>query len=318
MARLDQLASAKTVAQLGATLGREFTYELLRAIAPMDELELWRSLVQLVRAEVLYQRGALPQATYLFKHALIQEAAYQSLLKSTRQQYHQRIAQVLAAQSPETTATQPELLAHHYTEAALAELAVGYWLQAGERSNARSAFMEAITYCTKGLAVLQTLPGTSARVQRELMLQLALDRALQTAKSLGAPERGQALTRVYELCQQVGDTPQLVTVLGSLASWHRERAEIYTAQEVAAQRLTLAQRQPDVTLLMEAHQGLAMELFFGGASLQPMITCNRPSPLPRANRTARALEASACRWSWCLLYPFSGASCGCWAIPTRP
>jgi predicted ATPase len=218
MARLDQLASAKTVAQLGATLGREFTYELLRAIAPMDELELWRSLVQLVRAEVLYQRGALPQATYLFKHALIQDAAYQSLLKSTRQQYHQRIVQVLAAQFPETTATQPELLAHHYTEAALAELAVGYWLQAGERSNARSAFMEAITHCTKGLAVLQTLPGTSARAQRELMLQLVLDRALQTVKSLGAPERGQALTRAYELCQQVGDTPQLVTVLGSLAS----------------------------------------------------------------------------------------------------
>src|SRR5262249_3108526 len=96
MARLDQLASAKAVAQLGATIGREFTYELLRAAAPLDELELWRGLVQLVQAEVLYQRGALPQATYLFKHALIQEAAYQSLLRSTRQQYHQRIAQVLA------------------------------------------------------------------------------------------------------------------------------------------------------------------------------------------------------------------------------
>src|SRR4030095_5237165 len=114
MARLDQLAAAKVVAQLGATIGREFTYELLRAVAPMDELELWRSLVQLVRAEVLYQRGALPQATYLFKHALIQEAAYQSLLKSTRQQYHQRIVEVLAVQFPETTTTQPELLARHY------------------------------------------------------------------------------------------------------------------------------------------------------------------------------------------------------------
>ena len=150
MARLDQLASAKAVAQLGATLGREFAYELLRAVSPMDELELWRGLVQLVQAEVLYQRGALPQATYLFKHVLLQDAAYQSLLKSTRQQYHQRIAQVLEAQFPETVATQPELLAHHSTEAGLAELAVGYWLQASERSNARSAFMEAITHCTQG------------------------------------------------------------------------------------------------------------------------------------------------------------------------
>src|SRR5207244_11297856 len=109
MAHLDQLASSNAVAQLGATIGREFTYELLRAVSPLDELDLWRSLVQLVRAEVLYQRGALPQATYLFKHALLQEAAYQSLLKSTRQHYHQRIAQVLAAQFPEITATQPEL-----------------------------------------------------------------------------------------------------------------------------------------------------------------------------------------------------------------
>jgi Adenylate and Guanylate cyclase catalytic domain/AAA ATPase domain len=113
MARLDQLASAKVVAQLGAIIGREFTYELLRAVSPMDDLELWRGLVQLVQAEVLYQRGALPQATYLFKHALIQEAAYQSLLRSTRQQFHQQIAQVLAAQFPDLAETQPELLAQH-------------------------------------------------------------------------------------------------------------------------------------------------------------------------------------------------------------
>src|SRR4030095_313483 len=119
MARLDQLAAAKAVAQLGATIGRTFSYELLRAVAPMDELELWRGLVQLVQAEVLYQRGALPQATYLFKHALLQEAAYQSLLRSTRQQYHQRIAQVFAERFPNTVATQPELLAHHATEAGL-------------------------------------------------------------------------------------------------------------------------------------------------------------------------------------------------------
>ena len=120
MARLDRLADGKAVAQLGAVLGRTFAYELLRAVAPLDELALWRGLAQLVQAEVLYQRGVPPQATYTFKHALIQDAAYQSLLRSTRQQYHQRMAQVLAERSfPSLAETQPELLAQHYTEAGL-------------------------------------------------------------------------------------------------------------------------------------------------------------------------------------------------------
>src|SRR5262249_20036882 len=126
-ARLDRLTEGKAVAQLGAVLGRTFSYELLRAVSPLDELELWRGLVQLVRAEVLYQRGMPPQATYMFKHALLQDTAYQSLLRSTRQQYHQNTAQVLAEHFPQTAETQPELLAQHYTEAGLAEQAVEYW-----------------------------------------------------------------------------------------------------------------------------------------------------------------------------------------------
>jgi predicted ATPase len=174
MARLDQLASAKAVAQLGATLGREFPYELLRAVAPMDERELWRGLAQLVQAEVLYQRGALPQATYLFKHALIQEAAYQSLLRRTRQQYHQRITQVFAARFPDTAATQPELLAHHATEAGLTEQAVGYWSKAGQHAHERSAHREAIGHLRTGLALLTTLPDTLEHRQQELDMQITL------------------------------------------------------------------------------------------------------------------------------------------------
>jgi predicted ATPase len=126
MARLDRLAAVKALAQLGATLGREFSYELLHAVSLWDEDTLQRGLHQLVAAEFLYQRGLRPHATYLFKHALIQEAAYQSLLRSTRQQYHQRIARVLEAQFPETAETQPELLARHYTKAGLGEQAVRY------------------------------------------------------------------------------------------------------------------------------------------------------------------------------------------------
>src|ERR671936_15633 len=121
MARLDRLATVKAVAQLGAVLGRTFSYELLHAVTPLDEASLQQALARLVDAELLYQRGVPPQATYLFKHALIHDAAYQSLLKSTRQQFHQYTAQVLAEQFPETSETQPELLAHHYTEAGLTE-----------------------------------------------------------------------------------------------------------------------------------------------------------------------------------------------------
>src|SRR3989454_1551955 len=157
MARLDRLGTARQVAQLGATLGREFTYEVMQAVTPLDEVVLQHELAQLVAAELVYQRGLPPQARYLFKHPLIQETAYQSLLRSTRQQYHQRIAQVLGEQFPDLAETQPELLAHHYTEASLAEQAVGYWQRAGERSNARSAYMEAVVHCTKGLDVLRTL-----------------------------------------------------------------------------------------------------------------------------------------------------------------
>ena len=162
MARLDRLAAVKGLAQLGATLGREFSYDLLQAVSPWDEGTLQRGLHQLVAAEFLYQQGLPPQATYRFKHALIQDAAYQSLLRSTRQQYHQRIAQVLEARFPETGETQPELLAHHYTEAGLREQAVPYWQRAGQRAIERSANLEAIGHLTKG-SLLATLPDTPAR-----------------------------------------------------------------------------------------------------------------------------------------------------------
>ena len=147
MARLDRLAAVKALAQLGATLGREFSYALLRAVAPWDEETLHQGLHQLVAAEFLYQRGVPPQATYTFKHALIQDVAYQSLLRSTRQQYHQRIAQALEAQFPETVETQPELVAQHYTAAGCNEQAVHYWQRAGQHASDRSAYVEAISHC---------------------------------------------------------------------------------------------------------------------------------------------------------------------------
>src|SRR5206468_10249013 len=174
MARLDRLAAVKAMAQLGAALGREFSYALFQAVAPWDEATLQQGLQQLVEAEFLYQRGMPPHATYLFKHALIQEAAYQSLLRSTRQQHHQRIAQVLEARFPETAEAQPELVAHHYTEAGLTEKAVHYWYQAGQSAIQRSAHVEAISHLRTGLELLQTLPETPQRLQREVDMLIAL------------------------------------------------------------------------------------------------------------------------------------------------
>src|SRR5215468_5550576 len=182
MARLDRLAAVKGLAQLGATLGREFSYELLRAVAPWEEGTLHQGLHQLVAAEFLYQRGVPPQATYTFKHALIQDVAYQSLLRSTRQQYHQRIAQALEAQFPETVETQPELVAQHYTAAGCHEQAILYWLRAGQHASDRSAHVEAISHCTTGLELLKTLPETPEHTQQALTLYIALGAALQMAK----------------------------------------------------------------------------------------------------------------------------------------
>src|SRR5262249_8024638 len=146
------------------------------------------------------QRGVPPQAMYTFKHALIQDAAYESLLKSTRQHYHQRIALVLEAQFPETTEGQPELLAHHYTEAGLTEKAVGYWHKAGQRAIERSAHVEAISHLTTGLELLPTLPETLGRVQREVDMLIALGAALRATKGAGAPEFGETYTRARQLC----------------------------------------------------------------------------------------------------------------------
>ena len=243
-ARLDRLPEGKVVAQLGAVLGRTFAYELLQAVAPLDELALWRGLVQLVQAEVLYQRGVPPQATYTFKHALIQEAAYQSLAQSTRQQYHQRIAQVLAAQFPDLAETQPELLAQHYTEAGFAEEALGYWQQAGQQASARSAYVEAISHSHHRAGGAQDLPETPERThQHELDLLHRPRSALQLATRAGGARGG---TRLHPGACVVsaggGDASSLSRSCRDCGDSILSRAEFQTARGLAKQLLGLAQR----------------------------------------------------------------------------
>lgn len=262
MARLDRLGPAKEIAQWGATLGREFPYELLRAVSRLEETILREGLQQLVTAELVYQSGLPPQAHYLFKHALVQDAAYQSLLKSTRQQYHQQIAQVLEEQFVEVTATQPELLAHHYTEAGLFKHAVPYWQQAGERAARSSATAEAISHLTKGLEVLAILPDTRERAHQELALQAALGPVLIAAKGWSAPETEVAYKRASELCQQIGDTPQLFPVLYGACTVYAVRPELKEMYELAVQFLSLAHHHQDVGALVEGYFIVGYASFF--------------------------------------------------------
>jgi predicted ATPase len=225
---------------------------------------LQRELGRLVQAEFLYQRGLLPQVTYLFKHALIRDAAYESLLRSTRQGYHRRIAQVLEAQFPETAEARPELLAHHYTEAALMMRAIDYWQQAGEKAMQRSAYVEAVNHLTKGLELLQALPQTSDRTQRELTLQTALGSALVVSKGQGAHEVREVYDRAYELCQQVGDTLQVFSVLYGLWTYYNQQEEAQTTQALAEQLLTHAESQHDPALLIEARRAQVSTWFWCG------------------------------------------------------
>jgi predicted ATPase/class 3 adenylate cyclase len=264
LARLDRLGLVKEIAQLGATLGREFSYELLQAVSPLDESVLQTALNQLVEAEFLYRRTRHSHDFYLFKHALIQEAAYQSLLKSTRQQSHKQIAQVLQARFPEVVETQPELLAHHCAEAGLTEQALPYWQRAGQRAIERSANVEAAHHLTKGLELLKTLPDTPERAQHELALQAILGPALMVTRGYGAPEVEKIYSRARQLCQQVGDIPQLFPVLFGQWAFYSVRGMYTTARELGEHLLRLAQSVQDPALLLEAHTALGNTLSFLG------------------------------------------------------
>jgi predicted ATPase len=253
MARLDRLGAAKQVAQLGATIGREFSYALLQATGLVDEVTLRTALRQLVEAEILYQRGLLPQARYVFKHALLQEAAYQSLLKRTRQQVHQQIAQVLETQEPETRTLHPEILAQHFTAAGLPARALPYWQQAGQHAAERLAYPEALAHLRHGLAALATLPDTRERRQQEFRLQAALGPICMALYGHAAPEVAQAYRRAQELSQELQDIPALFPVLAGLAKFSIMRADFQAAHTLGRQCLALAQRMQEAIPGVVAH-----------------------------------------------------------------
>ena len=210
MARLDRLSTAKPVAQLGATLGREFHYSHLHAMSNLEELTLQNELMRLEEAELVYRDGLPPNARYSFKHALIQEAAYESLLKGRRREIHQHIAKVLENEFPSTTESEPEVLAYHYTRAMLAGRAIPYWMEAGQRALKRApANPEAISHLTQGLELLQTLPEGPERDKKELTMQVGLNPAYMITKGWGAKEVEVVSKRAQELSKKLGDGQSL-------------------------------------------------------------------------------------------------------------
>jgi class 3 adenylate cyclase/tetratricopeptide (TPR) repeat protein len=265
MARLDRVPTVRKVAQLGAVLGREFAYEMLQALAVVEEPTLQEGLRQLVDSALLYQRGRPPRATYTFRHALIRDTAYQSLLRRTRQQYHQQVAQLLEARFPEVVETQPEVVAHHYTEASCSEQAIAYWQRAGQRAAQRSANQEAVRHLTTGLELLATRPDTPERTEQELALHMALGPVLMATKGLAAAEVEQTYSRAWALCQQLGETPPRFAALNGLWRFYTSGGRLATAREIGEQLLTLAQRQHDATRRMVAHVSLGTTLAYMGA-----------------------------------------------------
>jgi predicted ATPase len=266
LARLDRLpATAKSLLQAAAVIGKEVAVPLLQSITERSEESLQQDLTHLQAAEFLYETSLVPEPHYTFKHVLTQEVTYQSLLRRTCQQYHARIAQVLETQFPTVALAQPELVAQHYTQAGCTERAVHYWQRAGEHASDRSAYLEAVSHVTTGLELLKTLPETPERIQQALTLNIALGAALQMPKGGASPEVEHAYTQAYTLCQQVGETPQLVPVLFGLWRFYHSRAQFHTARELGETLLRLVQRADDPALAVVAHYALGTTWFCLGA-----------------------------------------------------
>jgi len=239
MARLDRLGPAREVAQIGAVIGRAFSYKLLRTLTGMDDAPLQAALENLADAGILLVQGLPPESDYRFKHALIQDAAYENLLKSRRQVLHRRVAETLREHFADAAAAEPEVLAHHFTQAGMPDQAARYWLRAGERAMQRSASKEAIGHLSAGLAQVAQLTDTTERAKLELALQRLLGQASFATRGYASPEATRAFSRARELCAAVGDDAMAPPVLAGvwlfqLTSGQHANAEI-TAKEILHQ-----------------------------------------------------------------------------------
>jgi class 3 adenylate cyclase/predicted ATPase len=316
MARLDRLGTAKEVAQLAATIGREFSYDLLRIVSALDETKLSGALHRLVDAELLDQHLSSFQRSYSFRHALIRDTAYESLLKSKRRAYHGRIAAALLERFPEIVKTSPELIAVHYTGADLIEQAIPYWQKAGHKSLERSANQEAIRHLTKGLELLGTLPETSKHLEQELLLRATLGPAVMLAKGFGSLEAHNVYSRARTLCQSVTDARLRFQIFWALWVYHAARGEHGNARESAEECLRQAQTEKDSTLSLGAHFALGVSLLTVGEFDQGFEHMKAGSKIYDRSQHSRLVQASG-QDSGVLCFAYEAFSLGVLGYPDR-
>ncbi len=275
MARLDRLSAAKEVAQRASVLGREFSYRLLAAVVELEEAALRDGLARLDEAEILFVRGEPPQSSYIFKHALVQEAAYESLLKRTRRQLHARVVEVLLAQFPERAAAEPEVMARHAELGGQTEEAITYYQRAGEQTQARSAHGEAIAQFRKAIALLATQPEGAQRDTHEVALQLLLGGSLIADRGFAHPEVEAPYERARVLCDAAGDAGRLGIAQLGLAYFHYNRGDVERGRALAAEVLALAEAEGSVELLVMAHLNVAEPEYYQGKFASSLTHCER-------------------------------------------
>jgi predicted ATPase/class 3 adenylate cyclase len=254
IARFDRLSLSRSIVQFGAAIGREFSYELIRAVSPLPERELEAALAELVASELVFPKGAPPNAVYSFKHALVQDAAYSTLLRRDRQELHARIARIIEERFPERVTREPELLAHHFTEARQTERAVGYWLRAGERAAERSANLEAIRHFSRGLEALRTLPESPERDRQELAFQIAIGTPLIAVHGYAAPQTGAAFGRARVLCERLGEAEPLVATLSGEFVYHFVRGNCPMMRQLADEARHVSERLSNPVVRLASHR----------------------------------------------------------------
>jgi class 3 adenylate cyclase/predicted ATPase len=294
LARLDRLAPVREMAQIGAALGRSFSHELISAVAAMPQQQVDGALAQLVGAELVFQRGTPPEAEYTFKHALVQDAAYSTMLRGRRRQIHARVATTLECQFPEIVAAQPQLMAHHCAAAGFNEKAVGYCLKAGQQAVARSAMTEAVAQLQRGLDLLANMPEESRLVQNELDLQIALGRALMAARGYSAPAVADTLIRARALAERFDQPERLAPLLYFQWGFHMVRAEHELAVSLAKQLENLGETRRDQATLLLGHYIHGASCYFRGEFVTARRRLERCDGLrdPAARATCAAIAVA--------------------------
>src|SRR5262245_25546838 len=267
MARLDRLHLVKDVAQIGATIGRAFSYDLLAAVSAMPEAELQAALNKLVGGELVFLQAGPPTVTYAFKHALVQDAAYDTMLRGKRQQLHGRIAKVLEARFPEVAATQPEIIAHHYTQAGLIEVAVDWWEQAGNFAIKRSADLEAVRHLSRAIELVRAGPKTREREVRELAIRIKLSGPLIATRGYVTTELAENYARASELCAALGENKSAFAVMYGEWVIPYVKGDMGSALANSQRFLRRAEEQGDAGLLTMGHRIYGSSLVWRGDTL---------------------------------------------------